>query len=251
LHTICIVVYTNLVKIEVGQGLPMHEQIKRIMEERILTGTYPAGKALPPEQILAGEFNVTRMTLRHALEGLKQIGLVQSRRGQGTFVTSSGMDGIEQSLLRFYSFGQQYQQTDRSFRVSVLEQGLSDYVTIAERYTQANSELLENLKTLDPIFFVLRIRYLDEIPFIEERSFLPVSLFPDIETYDFASSSLYHVLQNDYGRTIGTAREYLEPYVAQPPEAERIAVAPGTAVFRICRYTMVRTDIVRFYTDLL
>lgn len=54
--------------------------------ERIITGSYPPGRRLPPEAELAAEFGVSRPTVREALARLRDDDLVESRRGSGTWV---------------------------------------------------------------------------------------------------------------------------------------------------------------------
>jgi GntR family transcriptional repressor for pyruvate dehydrogenase complex len=56
---------------------------------RIINGNYPANQKLPPEQVLAEEFGVSRPVLRTALERLREEGLVYARQGAGNFVRSA------------------------------------------------------------------------------------------------------------------------------------------------------------------
>ena len=62
------------------------ESIVETIEEMILDGSLKPGDRLPPERELAGKFAVSRPSLREALVILESRGLLQSRRGGGTFV---------------------------------------------------------------------------------------------------------------------------------------------------------------------
>ncbi len=64
---------------------PLYEQIAQVIRERIADGTYSVGQ-MPGETILATEFDVSRPTVRHALDILAAEGLVRAVRGRGTFV---------------------------------------------------------------------------------------------------------------------------------------------------------------------
>ncbi|ONK11200.1 GntR family transcriptional regulator [Streptomyces sp. MP131-18] len=67
---------------------PKYRQIADHLREGILNGTYPAGQPLPSEESLAGEFNVTRPTVRQAVAELRANGLVEVLMGRGMFVRS-------------------------------------------------------------------------------------------------------------------------------------------------------------------
>jgi len=58
-----------------------------VIIDRIANGSWPAGRRLPSEDSLVQEFAVSRTTIRAAIQSLVQRGLVEIRRGKGTFVT--------------------------------------------------------------------------------------------------------------------------------------------------------------------
>ena len=62
-------------------------QIAAIIEERILKNVYPIGFKLPPERQLAEDFNVSRQSVRAALRILATRGMIQSRQGDGHYVS--------------------------------------------------------------------------------------------------------------------------------------------------------------------
>src|SRR5690606_18672936 len=67
---------------------PINVQIARAVRERIATGAWPAHYKLPAEPDLARALGVNRGTVRKALAGLIEEGLLVQSRGRGTFVTS-------------------------------------------------------------------------------------------------------------------------------------------------------------------
>lgn len=66
---------------------PLYLQIKKIIKDRILHGVYPLGTHIPSEPQLEQEFNVSKMTVRNAIQELHQEGYVEKRSGVGTIVT--------------------------------------------------------------------------------------------------------------------------------------------------------------------
>lgn len=69
--------------------LPVYHQIRRAIRYGVLDKHYLPNSKIPPENELASQFNVNRMTVRQALSSLVQEGLLIRRRGEGTFVTGN------------------------------------------------------------------------------------------------------------------------------------------------------------------
>lgn len=62
------------------------EQVFQQMKELLITGEWRPGQKLPSENELAEKFNVSRITVRQALQKLSTLGLVETRLGEGSFV---------------------------------------------------------------------------------------------------------------------------------------------------------------------
>lgn len=73
---------------EQDRSLPRYARIKRVLEERIMDGSYPIGSLIPPEIELAQEFAASRSTIREALRYLTEQGYLERRQGVGTRVIS-------------------------------------------------------------------------------------------------------------------------------------------------------------------
>ncbi|WP_287126356.1 GntR family transcriptional regulator [Desulfobacter sp.] len=66
--------------------IPLYHQICEQLQSRIREGVYPPGHMIPSETELAKSYGVGRPTVRQAMDILVQRGLIQRRRGSGTFV---------------------------------------------------------------------------------------------------------------------------------------------------------------------
>lgn len=73
----------------VGLSRPLYAQIAVLLQNRILAGTYAPGSRLPGENELTEEFNVSRSTIRQALQELINKQYLSSRQGSGTYVPTS------------------------------------------------------------------------------------------------------------------------------------------------------------------
>lgn len=77
--------------------VPLYYQLEQSLRERILGGEFAKGEALPTEDQICCEYKVSRITVRRALSGLAQHGLIERRRGVGSFV-SEKLHGINSHL---------------------------------------------------------------------------------------------------------------------------------------------------------
>lgn len=73
------------------------------MEALIVDGTWPAGTRLPAERELARQFEVSRPSLREAIQKLEARGLVRRRQGGGTYVTGALTQQVSDPLFELLS----------------------------------------------------------------------------------------------------------------------------------------------------
>jgi GntR family transcriptional regulator len=66
---------------------PLYERVESVLAGDIAGGSLPPETQLPPEDGLIERFKVSRTTVRKAIQNLVERGLVEVRRGKGTFVT--------------------------------------------------------------------------------------------------------------------------------------------------------------------
>jgi GntR family transcriptional regulator len=84
-------------------GDPLYRQVERRIEDLLLQGRYKAGDRIPPEAELVGTLGVSRVTVRAGLTRLVERGLLERRRGSGTFLVrppggarlQSGLERLE------------------------------------------------------------------------------------------------------------------------------------------------------------
>jgi GntR family transcriptional repressor for pyruvate dehydrogenase complex len=84
----------------------LYEKIVDQIENRILSGELKLGEHLPCERELAEQFRVSRTAVREAVKTLSEKGLVQVRRGRGTFVTNGTSQAMRHSLGLMIKIGQ-------------------------------------------------------------------------------------------------------------------------------------------------
>lgn len=82
----------------------LYEQVVDRIREQVLAGEIKSGDQLPNERKLAERFGVSRTVIREAMKTLIQNGLVEVRRGQGTFVVDGTARALKQSLQLMMGF---------------------------------------------------------------------------------------------------------------------------------------------------
>ncbi len=233
-------------------NLPYYIQIKKIIEKRIKKGFYPVETLLPSENTLSKEFDVTRGTIRNAIAELKKEGMVYTEKGKGTKVKQSK---IEQSLLKFYSFGREYEDYSKAYSVII------DKKIIINPCLDIQEKL--ELKEENTVYKIIRLRYFNEIPLILECSYIPAALTPDILQEDLENKSIYNLLEYKYNMKIKKAKEYISPKMSEKDESTYLEIELGSPVFYTERITLsydenpielrrsiIRGDRFTFYTEL-
>src|ERR1700751_2529430 len=99
--------------------LPLSAQVENVIIDRIANGSLAPGPRLPSEDSLVQEYAVSRTTIRAAIQSLVQRGLVEIRRGKGTFVTHPK---ITQELTELTGFVEDMQALGRRATAKVLDQ---------------------------------------------------------------------------------------------------------------------------------
>src|SRR5579859_4965288 len=84
-----------------GSRSPLYAQVEAALAETIANGTLSPGSQLPPEDSLMQRFAVSRTTIRTTIQNLARRGLVEIRRGKGTYVT---LPRITQELTELTGF---------------------------------------------------------------------------------------------------------------------------------------------------
>ena len=214
--------------------IPLYYQIQRALMEKIQSGELTEGDPLASEEELSRTYQVSRMTARQALHGLKSNGYAFSEKGRGTFVTRPK---LEKNIMHLHGFTEDMRQRGMKASSKLLEQSV----------VTGNDDLKEKLKLHhgDRILRLRRLRLADGIPMAVEESHIPLRQFPGLERIDFAGHSLYATLRERYGLRVGYADETIEAVMATREDAELLTISNKTSILSISRIilTMQETPI--------
>src|ERR1700683_831939 len=99
--------------IDPESSVPLYAQVEAILAASIADGTCPPGSRLPNEESLLERFGVSRTTLHKTVQNLIKRGLIEIRRGKGTFVTQPKITQELTELSRFVEYMQPLGRTPR------------------------------------------------------------------------------------------------------------------------------------------
>ncbi len=182
-------------------GVPAYQRIQSSIRERIDAGELKPGA-------------------RHALAGLESEGMVERRRGAGTFVAPPR---IHFNKLMSYT----EQMSSRGLAPSSK--------IIASKIIQDEDEIAArlNLPAASRMVKIERVRHTSEEPFALETCYLPADEFPGLVRSPLGRSSLFATLERDYGVEITYADEEVDATTADARVAQLLEVPRSSSVLRI------------------
>jgi DNA-binding GntR family transcriptional regulator len=150
------------------------------------------GTQLPTESVLCQEYDVSRITVRRAVEDLIRAGRLVREQGRGTFVTEpSRLQHVRETFDdRVTGFYRQQTLLGREVTTTVIKKGLT-------RSPQAASFLEAN--PADELIELERLRYVDGVLHQHVLTYLVAARYPAFLELDLTQGSLYDFLEKTYG----------------------------------------------------
>jgi GntR family transcriptional regulator len=200
-------------------GQPRYQQLREALRDLIRDGVAGPGGALPAERELARITGWSRVTVRKALAGLVEQGVVNSKPGAGTYVG----ERIVRSFSRLTSFTDDLRARGLDPRVVFLERGHGE-ATPDEAMALA-------LAPGSAVVRLHRLRFAAERPLAVERTVVPQSILPSA---DRVSASLYEALES-LGAPPDRALQRLRAVAVDAATADLLQLpvgSPGLAIER-------------------
>lgn len=176
--------------------LPKYIIVKNEIEKGISDKKFDSENAIPSEQKLMEHFNMSRITIRKAIQELVNEGKLYTIHGKGTFVVQSDNN---LDLVKLTSCTEDMKR---------LGYEVSRKVIFTDLHS-ANNYLSNLLEIRDSkVYSAERIFYADGVSLNLTTTNLRYDLFPGIEKYDLENNSLYNILTNEYSlKIIGAKRK--------------------------------------------
>lgn len=202
---------------------PIYQQIREWILEQIARGVWPEHYKLKAEADLAVELGVSRGTVRKAIATLIEEGKLVQIHGRGTFVSSSH---IEQPLAEsLITFSEDLIKRQIPFETRVLDQRVT-----------APPQKVGSLLAVPadvPVFYLKRVRVVNNIPLILLENYVRIDRCPGIETVDFTRYRLVEAFEELFGLQLDWAQRTFEAQVANTQVADLLAVSQCDPVMYI------------------
>lgn len=201
---------------------PRYVQLRRRLEEGIEDGILAPNSSLPPEREIAEITDLSRVTVRKAIQELVREGTVEQRQGSGSFVREP-VTRVEQSLSHLTSFTQDMKRRSLETTSKWLERGI---------FMPSPDEVLGlGLAAGDQVARIYRLREAGGRPMALERAALPLDILPNPTA---VTTSLYELLEQSGMRPVRAVQK-ISAINLEATEAELLNVAEGTAGLSIQR----------------
>ncbi|KGX86863.1 GntR family transcriptional regulator [Pontibacillus litoralis] len=219
------------------QKKQLHSKVKRDIIEKIENGTYRPGRNLPTEAEFCSIYDVSRTTIRTALNHLIMEGYIFRKQGKGTFVAKGK---VRQSLSA----------SQNRFAEQLASQGLKPKIEVNELITMQPSEKLQQTmkKHSDyDVHEVKRTRYADNEVLQFEIAYVRADLVPTL-TKEMVHKSLYGTIEQQ-GNTIKRTEEQLKIIIPDEEIAHHLNLSSGAPCFQITTKTFLTTDEIVEYSE--
>jgi len=201
----------------------------------IQQGIYLENASLPSEEKLCKKYNVSRSTLRRALDLLKATGIIETVNGTGSYIKPHL---FTQPLSSFYSF------TDMLKSVDIIIQNRVISCDLVEADASLEHETGYPLGT--QFHKLVRLRSAKEYPLMLEVTYLPQARFLSLDTDILSNSSLYDFLRERYGFHADRAVEKFQPVMPRPEEKTLLHILSDTPCTLLERYSYESDTLIEY-----
>ncbi|HEY4088234.1 MAG TPA: GntR family transcriptional regulator [Bryobacteraceae bacterium] len=220
----------SIVEISSDSALPLYAQLESILVAEISRGAFAPGSQLPNEEQLVQRYGVSRTTVRQTIQNLVGRGLIEIRRGKGTYVLQPKMT---QELTELTGFVEDMQSLGRQASARLIG-----------KETVAANELVArqlSIKPGTPVVRIQRVRLADGSPLSFDETWLPAEIGERILENDLETEPIFSLLEQKYDTPLVEAEYRLEAVTADATVARALGATAGSPIFLIER-TSYTTD---------
>lgn len=186
---------------------PKYIIIAEALAKDIQASLFKPGERLPTEMALQKRFNVSRMTIRHAISELERRKIVHIEHGRGACITdleirrSHEILGVKELFAR--------RGIECTSKVTRLERGLPN--------DEVKSKL--ELKDGEEIFYLYRTRYAQDEVVVIEYAHIAAKHCPGLEMFNFEKYSLYDIFFEHYHINMAWAKDDIRAEIIRGDDA--------------------------------
>jgi len=202
--------------------IPLYHQLADILLDRIRSGEYSPGQMIPSETGLAKQYSIGRPTVRQAMDTLVQKGLIQRKRGSGTFVKHVAP---QVDLFSLAGTSQAFLTKGIPIETRIIKP------TVQKQITHDSENPFNN----QTAFFLSRLTLTKGIPVLLEDIYLNLELFKGIDKIDLENRSLAQVVSDLYYLAPENGNQQFKVETLDTERAEWLKLSPSDPVLTVRR----------------
>lgn len=205
-------------------GIPRHTQISSWLRSQIEAGEFNPDEKLPSENELAKKFDVSRVTIRRALQSLENEQIIYRCQGLGSFVKD---DRAPHNLIRLTDFNE-----------DMAKAGLSPSSVVRDFKTVDAPEWLADILDIDTgtkVIQIDRLRLGDAEPVAFDSTWLPILYGQLLDPDNLAETTIYRQLEDQYDISIVRGCYRISAEIADAKLAEELNVTENFPLLLIDR----------------
>jgi DNA-binding GntR family transcriptional regulator len=220
----------NIPQLNSDGYVPVYIQIADWMREQIRSENWLVGKKITPENELAQNLNVSRGTVRSAIEQLIDAGLLVRSHGRGTYVAAPVM--AQPLTTGFITIAEDLNKKEIPFITEVLQQK----IIVPPDDVKAGLQILDNEK----VFFLERVRVVNNCRVYYLRNYVAINRCEGIQKQDFTKNRLFSVLENIYNLELDWGRREIMARSAGEEIADVLDISKSYPVMYLNQQTFLR-----------
>ncbi|WP_167614213.1 GntR family transcriptional regulator [Maribellus sediminis] len=220
-------------------NVPQYRKLYELLRKHIINGVYREGDLLPSENELCSAHEMTRPTVRHALETLVKDGLILKKQGKGSIVRKPPQNiGILSIAGTASAVGVRYLKTD------ILQK------PVVQTWPGDFPFELSDLEQESGCIYMERLRYVENEPVFYDVNHLPNINLPRFTQRSFENKSLFEVLRKNYQIEILGGEQKLKAVKPTVQVRQLLHLKPGQPVLYMERKLTTNKEHFNIYSTI-
>ena len=225
-------------KIDKKSEIPLYQQLAHSIKKAVDEQKLKENDKIPAENEFCKIYDLSRTTVRQALDILEKDGYIYKLKGKGSYVSTPKIYQNRSSFSKFYD-------DIRSLGKIPVSKIISLKVKVANAYIKEKMQLEEN----DLICQIKWVRYGNNEPLIYETISLNYKLVDGIETKELTEKKLYDILAEEYGIKMTHGKELFYPCKLDLNEAKNLGLKENDLGMKVERIVFQGKDVVEYTTS--
>jgi len=202
----------------------LYIEVKNSIKKYITDNQLKKNAILPSEKTFQEMFNISKITLRRALDELKKEYFIYSIKGKGVFFNDPF--SINHDFFKLSSFSEAMIQHNKKITSKIIEFSI---ITVP---FEIKEKFQNQLNDDDKIYKISRIRLGDDIPLLFETTYMPVKIFPHL-SYQKIQDSKYSYIENELQFKILKNTQEVQPTLCDEKIAEFLNINNKTPILKV------------------